>query len=159
MSCLKINYQKSIVSGWVGWGGGFDMYYFKTFASILKCEAKSLPINYLGFPLGASPGLKATWKPILDKIKSRVAARKRRYMSWEGRMTLKCIGEGINKYCKAKKYVEKSRSHPSKFMVSYSGEHHHSPPQHRNALSCTIRKKPPTTTTTRGGFWGPEKKI
>ena len=73
-------------------------------------------LSILDCLLVASPWLKSTWKPILDKIKSRVAARKRRYMSWEGRMTLKCIGEGINKYCKAKKYVEKSRSHPSKFM-------------------------------------------
>ena len=45
----------------------------------------------------------------------------------------KCSSEGINKYCQAKKYVEKSPSHPGKFMVSYSGEHHHSPPRHRNA--------------------------
>ena len=47
MSTLKINYQNSTVSGV---GMGVDMDSLKTFASILKCEAKSLPIKYLGLP-------------------------------------------------------------------------------------------------------------
>ena len=54
MSALKINYSKSILSG-----VGVDRNCGKNFAYILECEAKPLPIEYLGLPLGSNPGLKS----------------------------------------------------------------------------------------------------
>ncbi|XP_057505463.1 uncharacterized protein LOC130788740 [Actinidia eriantha] len=72
MSGLKINYNKSIL-----WGVGVDRDCMKNFAYILKCEAKSLPIQYLGLSLGANPGPKPTWKPILDRIRARLASWKK----------------------------------------------------------------------------------
>lgn len=39
-------------------------------------------------PLGMNPRLTATWKPIMEKIKKRLAPWKRRYISFGGRVTL-----------------------------------------------------------------------
>ncbi|CAL5434764.1 unnamed protein product [Camellia sinensis] len=58
------------------------------FAGMLNCKVKSAPIKYLGLPLGASPHRKVFWKPVLDKIKLRLAGWKRRLLSFAGRLTL-----------------------------------------------------------------------
>ena len=83
MSSLKINCHKSTLSG-----VGVDKESLNDFANILNCEAKPLPIMYLGLPLGENPGVKSTWKLIADKIKSRLASWKRRYLSLGVRVTL-----------------------------------------------------------------------
>ncbi|XP_028116485.1 uncharacterized protein LOC114314229 [Camellia sinensis] len=43
------------------------------FAIKLNCKAGSLPLSYLGLPLGASPGKRKTWKPVIEKVKARMA--------------------------------------------------------------------------------------
>lgn len=46
------------------------------------------PLKYLGLPLGANPSRRQTWKPIIDKVKKKLAGWKRRLLSFAGRMVL-----------------------------------------------------------------------
>ena len=55
---------------------------------ILGCRIRSLPINYLGMPLGASHKSPSVWNPILEKIERKLAGWKKMYLSKGGRLTL-----------------------------------------------------------------------
>ncbi|KAL6985114.1 WRKY Transcription Factor [Sarracenia purpurea var. burkii] len=88
--------------------------------------------------------------PMVDPWNWRKYGRKPIKTSPYPRNYYKCSSERSK--CQAKKYVERSRSEPDKFMVSYSGEHDHSPPRRRNALSCTTRKKPDTAAVRASCF-------
>ncbi|XP_028110331.1 uncharacterized protein LOC114308845 [Camellia sinensis] len=83
MSGLKINFHKSVVCG-----VGVSTEMMDGFAAVLNCKIKSLPLSYLGLPLGANPRKKATWKPIVDKVKSKLAGWKRKMLSFAGRLRL-----------------------------------------------------------------------
>ena len=83
ISGLKINYHKSQVCGI-----NVPEESLSSFALKLHCKSKALPLKYLGLPLGANPNKKATWKPVLDKIKIRLACWKRKLLSLSGRLTL-----------------------------------------------------------------------
>lgn len=54
----------------------------------LNCKKQKLPIIYLGLPLGANPRLKKTWRPVIEKMKARLASWKRKLLSFGGRLTL-----------------------------------------------------------------------
>ncbi|XP_028056988.1 uncharacterized protein LOC114260981 [Camellia sinensis] len=83
MSGLKKHYYKSVVCG-----VGVSDDVMDGFASLLNYRVKSLLLSYLGLPLGANLKKKATWKPILDKGRSRLASWKRNLLSFAGRLTL-----------------------------------------------------------------------
>ena len=55
---------------------------------VLGCKQGTLPMKYLGLPLGAKFKDKAIWNPILEKIEQRLAEWKRLYLSKGGRVTL-----------------------------------------------------------------------
>ncbi|XAR63022.1 hypothetical protein NMG60_11022806 [Bertholletia excelsa] len=46
------------------------------------------------------------------------------------------------KGCLARKQVERNRSDPGMFIVTYTGEHNHPMPTHRNSLAGSTRQKP-----------------
>ncbi|XP_057497152.1 WRKY transcription factor 22-like [Actinidia eriantha] len=50
-----------------------------------------------------------------------------------------------SKACLARKQVERSRSDPGIFIVTYNAEHNHPMPTHRNSLAGVTRSKPVTT--------------
>lgn len=83
ISGLKINYHKTIMCGI-----GLSDTEIQSFALSFGCQALKFPIKYLGMPLGANPKSKATWKPVIDKFKAKLATWKRRYLSFGGRITL-----------------------------------------------------------------------
>jgi len=83
ISGLKINFQKSAACG-----VGILTQLVKDFVDRLNCSYQNLPLVYLGLPLGTNPRQKSTWKPILDKIKVRLAGWKKRLMSYAGRVTM-----------------------------------------------------------------------
>lgn len=58
------------------------------FANKLNCKTGSLPLSYLGLPLGASRSKRKTWKPVIEKVKARLAGWKRRMLSFAGRLAL-----------------------------------------------------------------------
>jgi hypothetical protein len=76
---LKINLAKSelVLVGNVDW-----------LASILVCGVSSLPLRYLGLPLGASYKAKSIWDGVVEKIECRLANWKKIYLSKGGRVTL-----------------------------------------------------------------------
>ncbi|CAL5404505.1 unnamed protein product [Camellia sinensis] len=83
LSGLRINYHKSVVCG-VGVSDSLLL----SFAHLLNCKVHSLPLKFLGLPLGANPGKKSTWKPVIDKIRSKLSGWKRKLLSFAGRLTL-----------------------------------------------------------------------
>ena len=56
-------------------------------AEILGCRVGSLPMIYLGMPLGASHKSPTVWNPILEKFERKLASWKV-YLSKGGRLTL-----------------------------------------------------------------------
>ena len=54
----------------------------------LCCRIGSLPMSYLGLPLGASFKASSVWNPIPEKIERRLAGWKKLYLSKGGRITL-----------------------------------------------------------------------
>ena len=57
-------------------------------ADILCCRAGSLPMKYLGMPLGTSFETASIWNPILEKMDKKLSGWKRLYLSKGGRLTL-----------------------------------------------------------------------
>ncbi|KAG4938120.1 hypothetical protein JHK82_045930 [Glycine max] len=51
-----------------------------------------------------------------------------------------------SKGCLARKQVERNRSDPAMFIVTYTGEHNHPAPTHKNSLAGSTRHKPQTAT-------------
>ncbi|KAL0373743.1 UNVERIFIED_CONTAM: WRKY transcription factor 22 [Sesamum radiatum] len=50
-----------------------------------------------------------------------------------------------SKGCMARKQVERNRSDPGMFIVTYTAEHNHPMPTHRNSLAGSTRQKPAET--------------
>ncbi len=57
-------------------------------ADILCCKIGSLPMSYLGMPLGSSYKSTAIWNPIIEKMEHRLAGWQRLYLSKGGRLAL-----------------------------------------------------------------------
>uniref|UniRef100_A0A2N9F8U3 Reverse transcriptase domain-containing protein n=1 Tax=Fagus sylvatica TaxID=28930 RepID=A0A2N9F8U3_FAGSY len=57
-------------------------------AAILGCHCASLPLNYLGLPLGAKFKETTIWNPIIERMERRLAGWKRLYLSKGGKVTL-----------------------------------------------------------------------
>ena len=56
-------------------------------ADALGCKQGSLPMKYLGLPLGAKWKDRAVWNPIIEKVERRLVGWKRLYLSKGGRLT------------------------------------------------------------------------
>ena len=83
MSGLKINYEKSAIIPL-----NCDMQWVQRMQSELKCSVLSLPVRYLGIPLGANPKRVETWQPIISKIKKKLSGWKINVLSKAGKLTL-----------------------------------------------------------------------
>jgi hypothetical protein len=55
---------------------------------ILGCRVASLPITYLGLPLGASFKATSIWNGVIEKVERRLASWKKLYLSKGGQLTL-----------------------------------------------------------------------
>ena len=79
---LKVNVGKSeiVPVGEVGNIGAL--------ANILHCRVGSLPMKYLGMPLGTPYKTVSIWNPILEKMEKKLSGWKRLYLSKVGRLTL-----------------------------------------------------------------------
>lgn len=53
-----------------------------------------------------------------------------------------------SKGCLARKQVERNRSDPKMFIVTYTSEHNHPMPTHRNSLAGSTRQKPLSSAGT-----------
>jgi hypothetical protein len=59
---------------------------------VLGCGVASLPLKYLGLPLGASYKAKHIWNNVIEKIEHWLTSWKMLYLSKGGRITLKKSG-------------------------------------------------------------------
>ena len=82
VSGLKINLSKSELV-LVGVVHNIDL-----LLNVLGCKQGTLPMRYLGLPLGAKFKDKTIWNPILEKMERRLAGWKCLYLSKGGRVTL-----------------------------------------------------------------------
>ena len=57
---------------------------FEMLGDALGCKQGSLPMKYLGLPLGAKWKDRAVWNPIIEKVEKRLAGWKRLYLSKGG---------------------------------------------------------------------------
>ena len=64
------------------------MPFLEDLADILGCQTLTLPMKYLGLPLGAKFKSKDIWNPIVEKMECRLVGWKRVYLSKGGRLTL-----------------------------------------------------------------------
>ena len=58
---------------------------FEMLVNALGCKQGSLPMKYLGLPLGAKWKDRAVWNPIIEKVENRLAGWKRLYLSKGGK--------------------------------------------------------------------------
>jgi hypothetical protein len=79
---LKVNLQKSELVA-VG-----EVPYIEGLANILGCDISSLPLRYLGLPLGAPFKSKAILDVVIEKMEKRLASWKKIYFFIGGRLTL-----------------------------------------------------------------------
>jgi len=82
-SGLKVNFHKSQV----GAIGVYDED-MVVFFNCLNCKIMELPFKYLGLTIGGNPRSVAFWKPVIDKIRSRLARWKGKLLSMAGRVWL-----------------------------------------------------------------------
>jgi hypothetical protein len=82
VSGLKINLSKSEIVP-IG-----DVPHIGDLVQILGCKQSSLPMSYLGLPLGASFKEATIWNPVLERVEKRLASWKRLYLSKGGKLTL-----------------------------------------------------------------------
>uniref|UniRef100_A0A2N9HCD7 Reverse transcriptase zinc-binding domain-containing protein n=1 Tax=Fagus sylvatica TaxID=28930 RepID=A0A2N9HCD7_FAGSY len=65
-----------------------DVPNLQVLADIMGCRIGSLPMSYLGMPLGANFKSKTVWNSILEKMECKLAGWKSLYLSKGGRLTL-----------------------------------------------------------------------
>jgi len=71
MSGLKVNFQKSELVG-----VNLSRSWLLKAATVLNCRVSSLPIMYLGLPVGGDSRRLNFWEPVLNHIKSRLSSWK-----------------------------------------------------------------------------------
>ena len=79
---LKVNVGKSEIVP-IGEVNNLD-----ALANILHCRVGSLPMKYLGMPLGTSFKTASIWNPILEKMEKKLFGWKHLYLSKGGRLML-----------------------------------------------------------------------
>ena len=82
VTSLKVNVQKSEM---VPIGKVNDVH---ALVEILGCRVGTLPMSYLGMPLGTSHKSPSIWNPILEIIERKLAKWKKLYLSKGGRLML-----------------------------------------------------------------------
>ncbi|XP_012575081.1 uncharacterized protein [Cicer arietinum] len=61
---------------------------FQSGLKILNCKMGCVPFKYLGLPIGDHPRRKVFWKPVIEKIRNRLAGWNSRTLSMGGRLVL-----------------------------------------------------------------------
>ena len=84
ISGLQLNYSKSCLISW----NAVDHEWAKGVAETFGCLHSKCPTTYLGLPHSNNMNRTSAWKPVIDKIQSRLASWKARTLSKAGRLTL-----------------------------------------------------------------------
>ena len=65
-----------------------EVHNIQSLANILQCRVGSLPMIYLGIPLGTLYKTPSIWNPILERMEKKLSGWKWLYLSKGGRLTL-----------------------------------------------------------------------
>jgi hypothetical protein len=82
-SGLKVNFLKSCL-----YGINVENSFLDLASTFLNCIRGDLPFIYLGLPVGASPRRYSTWKPMIEKIRSKLNSWGNKHISFGGRLVL-----------------------------------------------------------------------
>lgn len=82
-SGLKVNFSKSKVAG-----VSIERNELARFASLLNCKTMEIPCIYLGISVGANPRRKATWDPLIQKLRKKLSTWKYKSLSFGGKICL-----------------------------------------------------------------------
>ncbi|KAJ9548105.1 hypothetical protein OSB04_020648 [Centaurea solstitialis] len=82
-SGLKVNWNKSNILG-----VGVDEFEVDAVANTINCNVGSLPLSYLGLPIGVKMNRFEHWSPIINKFQRRLCNWKAATLSAGGRLTL-----------------------------------------------------------------------
>lgn len=77
VSSLKVGFSKSSLGAI-----GVDRIVVERWANILNCRTMNILFNYIGLPIGVNPRMKATWRPLIDKIKKKLSNWKHNNLSF-----------------------------------------------------------------------------
>ncbi|XP_025678312.1 uncharacterized protein [Arachis hypogaea] len=83
MSGLSINFEKSSLIPI-----NCEEQWIQRMCRLWGCKEDTLPVKYLGVPLGANPRLVKTWKPIIDKVEEKLSLWKAKVLSKAGKLVL-----------------------------------------------------------------------
>jgi hypothetical protein len=83
MSGLKVNFHKSELVG-----VNVNRSWLLEAAGMLNCRVTSLPILYLGLPVGGDFRRLNFWEPVISHIKARLSSWKSKFLSFGGRLVL-----------------------------------------------------------------------
>lgn len=61
---------------------------FERLVEVLECDLVSIPITYLGLPLGARSKAVNIWNPVIEKMGRKLSSWKMKYLSSGGRLVL-----------------------------------------------------------------------
>ena len=83
ISGLKVNFNKSMLTG-----VNIPVSWLSEAALVMNCRRGTIPFVYLGLPIGGDSRKFAFWKPIVDRIVSRLSSWNHRFLSFGGRLVL-----------------------------------------------------------------------
>jgi len=83
VSGLKVNFHKSILTG----VNVSDSWLLEA-ASMMSCRRGTIPFVYLGLPIGGDSRKLSFWKPVVDRIVTRLSSWNNKFISFGGRLVL-----------------------------------------------------------------------
>jgi hypothetical protein len=83
ISGLKVNFNKSMLTG-----VNISESWLSEAALVMNCRRGTIPFVYLGLPIGGDPRKLCFWKPVVDRIVSRLSLWNNKFLSFGGRLVL-----------------------------------------------------------------------
>lgn len=83
LSGLKVNFHKSMLTG-----VNIPVSWLSEAAMMLRCRRGNIPFVYLGLPIGGDSRKISFWKPVVDRIVSRLSSWNHKFLSFGGRLVL-----------------------------------------------------------------------
>jgi hypothetical protein len=83
ISGLKVNFNKSMLTG-----VNISSTWLVEAASVLNYRTGTIPFLYLGLPIGGDSRKLSFWKPVVERITSRLSSWNNKFLSFGGRLVL-----------------------------------------------------------------------
>jgi len=83
LSGLKVNFNKSMLTG-----VNISASWLSAAAVLMNCRRGIIPFVYLGLPIGGDSRKISFWKPVIDRIISRLSSWNHKFLSFGGRLVL-----------------------------------------------------------------------